>query len=120
MNLKISLTEIPRGNTARGVLRAIIGYLVNTGLTWHGKNILDIPCGQGDLIATLRQFFPGARVLGCDVQAPQTISPTDFALVDASRSFHVFPPTKFDLVLSVSGVMEFDNTLQFLNNARTT
>ncbi len=118
MNLKISLTEIPRGNTARGVLKAILGYLVNTGLTWHGKNILDIPCGQGHLIATLRQFFPGARVLGCDVQAPQTISPTDFALVDASRSFHVFPPTKFDLVLSVSGVMEFDNTLQFFEQCK--
>lgn len=69
-------------------------------------------------MATLRQFLPGARVLDCDAQAPQTISPTDFGLVDASRSFHVFPPTKFDLVLSVSGVMEFDNTLQFFEQCK--
>ena len=86
---------------------------VTTGLTWHGKNILDLPCGQRDLMATLRRFFPGVRVMGCDVQASQRISPTGFALVDASRSLNVFLPTKFDLLLSVSGVMEFDNTLQF-------
>ena len=64
-------------------------------------------------MATLCLFFPGVRVLGCDVQASQRISPADFALVDASRSLNVFPPTKFDLVLSVSGVTKFDNTLQF-------
>ncbi len=64
-------------------------------------------------MATLRLFFPGARVLGCDVQASQRISPTDFALVDASRSLNFFPPTKFDLLLSVGGVLKFDNTLQF-------
>lgn len=38
--------------------------------------------------------------------------------MDASRSFNVFPPTKFDLVLSVSGVMEFDNTLQFFEQCK--
>ncbi len=61
-------------------------------------------------MATLRLFFPGARVLGCDVQASQRISPTDFALVDASRSLNVFLPTKFDLLLSVGGVLKFDNS----------
>jgi spermidine synthase len=38
--------------------------------------------------------------------------------VDASRPFNVFAQTKFDLVLSVSGVMEFDNTLQFFEQCK--
>lgn len=116
--LKISLDQIPRGNTARGVNRAIIEFLQASRKTWDGQAMLDIPCGRGSLVATLRDFFPKSRVRGCDVEMPEALLADEFALVDASRPFHVFEKMKFDLVLSVSGVMEFDNTLQFFEQCR--
>ncbi len=36
--------------------------------------------------------------------------------MDASRPFTVFNGKQYDYILSVSGVMEFDNTLQFFEN----
>ncbi len=116
--MKKSLDKIPRGNTARGVNRAIIEFLQETGKTWDGQAMLDIPCGRGSLVSTLRDFFPKSLVRGCDVEMPGSLSAEDFALVDASRPFQVFAESKFDLVLSVSGVMEFDNTLQFFEQCK--
>ena len=113
-----SLSQIPRGNTARGVNRAIIEFLLESGKTRDGQAMLDIPCGSGSLVATLRDFFPKSLVRGCDVQMPESLSADNFALVDASQPFRVFVQTKFDVVLSVSGVMEFDNTLQFFEQCR--
>lgn len=78
--------------------------------------MLDIPCGKGDLISSLRLFFPKAEVYGCDLEKPPVLTHTDFAFVDANRSFTVFNDRKFDYVFSVSGVMEFDNTLQFFES----
>lgn len=109
---------IPRGSTCRGVNKAIIEYLFRSGNKYDGKAILDIPCGDGSLMSALRLFFPKAVVKGCDVQMPRTVLPEDFSLVDASRPFKVFPDTKFDVVLCVSGVMEFDNTLQFFTQCK--
>lgn len=107
------LNQIPRGCTCRGVHRAIIEYLLESGDDADGKTMLDIPCGEGALISSLRLFFPKAALRGCDVRMPNTLFPGDFSPVDASRPFTVFPGTKFDFVFSVSSVMEFDNTLQF-------
>jgi SAM-dependent methyltransferase len=107
------LDQIPKGNTCRGVHRAIIEYLLESGDVADGKTMLDIPCGAGFLISSLRLFFPKAVLRGCDMRMPKTLSPGDFSPVDASRPFTVFPGMKFDFVFSVSGVMEFDNTLQF-------
>ena len=112
------LDQIPSGCTCRGVARAIIEYLLQSGDDADGKTMLDIPCGEGALISSLRLFFPKAVVRGCDVRMPKTVSPDDFSTVDASRPFTVFPGTKFDFVFSVSGVMEFDNTLQFFARCR--
>jgi 2-polyprenyl-3-methyl-5-hydroxy-6-metoxy-1,4-benzoquinol methylase len=116
--MKNSLDQIPRGNTARGVNRAIIEYLQDSGKPRDGQAMLDIPCGRGSLVSTLRDFFPKALVKGCDVGMPASLSADDFALVDASRPFRVFAQTKFDVLLSVSGVMEFDNTLQFFEQCK--
>lgn len=93
--------------------KAIIEYLLQSGDKYDDKAILDIPCGDGALMSSLRLFFPEAVVRGCDIQMPKGVSVNDFSLVDASRPFKVFPDAKFDVIFSVSGVMEFDNTLQF-------
>lgn len=79
------------------------------GRAGHARHTLR----AGEVCFDTARFFPKSQVRGCDVEMPESLSAEDFALVNASRPFHVFEQTKFDLVLSVSGVMEFDNTLQF-------
>lgn len=106
-----SLDRIPRGNTCAGVNRAIIEYLLRLPREARPARFLDVPCGSGVFLATLRQFFPDAVVRGGDVQAPEPA--TEVARVDLSRPFALFAPLKFDVITSISGVMEFDNTRQF-------
>lgn len=113
-----STKNISRGQTARGVHRSVVEFLRECGKAKVGAAILDIPCGHGTLIATLREFFPGAFVKGADLKVPEQLSGDDFMAVDANRPFQVFDGKKFDVVLSISGVMEFDNTLQFFENCR--
>ena len=111
-----SLDSIPRGATARGVNRAVLAYLLKKEPNTAAFSVLDIPCGQGEFLATLQTFFPKATARGCDLAAPTGSDAAHFAAVDASRSFTVFGGQSFDYVISISGVMEFDNTLQFLES----
>lgn len=78
--------------------------------------MLDIPCGEGSFISSLRLFFPNALLRGCDLQKPSNLAEEDFSQIDANHPFTVFPETKFDFIFSISGVMEFDNTLQFFTH----
>lgn len=116
MPVNPSLNSISRGMTCRGVHRAIIEHLLKAGPDLTSGAMLDIPCGKGDLISSLRRFFPGADLRGCDLMKPESLDSDEFASVDASRPFTVFSGNKFDYIFSVSGVMEFDNTLQFFES----
>ncbi len=105
--------DIPRGNTSRGVHQAIIEYVLHLGDTVDGKTMLDIPCGEGSFIASLQLYFPKSLLRGCDLRKPDNLAQEQFSLIDANHLFTVFPDTPFDFIFSISGVMEFDNTLQF-------
>lgn len=112
------LASVPCGRTCPGVYHAVIAALLESGEEMTGGRILDIPCGDGELISSLRIFFPGAEVCGSDlINRPEILDGT-FEQCDASRPFTLFGGRPFDLILSVSGVMEFDNTLQFFENCR--
>lgn len=112
------LENIPRGMTSRGVHRSILEYLLQAGDRFDGKALLDIPCGEGSFMSSLRLFFPMALLRGCDLRKPLHVAPEDFCLIDANQPFTVFPETQFDVIFSISGVMEFDNTLQFFTQCR--
>jgi cyclopropane fatty-acyl-phospholipid synthase-like methyltransferase len=112
------LNTIPRGNTSHGVHQAIIEYLLQSGNSWEGKAMLDMPCGEGSFLSSLRLFFPKARLYGSDLQKPTNIEQSAFSQIDANHPFTVFPGIKFDCIFSISGVMEFDNTLQFFTQCR--
>lgn len=105
--------HIPRGRTSRGVHKAIIEYLHELGDTFEGQAMLDIPCGAGSFLSSLRRFFPKALLRGCDLHKPIHVTEKNFSQIDANHPFTVFPDTPFDFIFSISGVMEFDNTLQF-------
>lgn len=108
------LDEIPRGNTCEGVNRAVIEYLLAAPQDLTRARFLDLPCGTGGFLQTLRRFFPEAVVRGADVMAPPTEN--DWAQADFNRPFTLFAPLKFDVITSISGVMEFDNTRQFFES----
>jgi SAM-dependent methyltransferase len=112
------LAKIPRGCTQLGVNHAIVEYLLALGDDLSNKWILDIPCGQGELVSVMRGFFPRGNFRGGDLRKPGQLSVEEFAVVDARRPFSLFPGNQFDLILSVSGVLEFDNTLQFFESIR--
>ena len=114
MSSQRDLGDIPRGRTCRGVHKLIVQYLLELGDDFGSKRVLDIPCGGGELLATLRRFFPKAALKGADLTPPSEPPLDQWAQVDASRPFSIFPEGTFNLVISVSGVLEFDNTLTFL------
>ncbi len=110
------LDSVPRGATARGVNRAVLAYLLKNRPATASFSVLDIPCGQGEFLTALQSFFPKADARACDLTVPVGSDAARFAAVDASRSFKVFGGQTFDYVISISGVMEFDNTLQFFES----
>ncbi|HZM05972.1 MAG TPA: methyltransferase domain-containing protein [Candidatus Saccharimonadales bacterium] len=118
MNIDQELAAIPRGRTCRGVNKVIIQYLLGLKSDFNGQWLLDIPCGDGTLLETIRHFFPKACLRGADIAPPGQSPHGNYAAVDASKPFSIFPELKFNLVLSISGVLEFDNTLQFLQTLR--
>jgi SAM-dependent methyltransferase len=112
-----SLESIPRGNTCAGVNRAIIEHLLADQRDFRRASMLDVPCGDGALVTTLSRFFPDAEILGGDLHPPAGKAPAWFRQIDATQGF-TLPGRKRDLICSVSGVMEFDNTLRFFATCR--
>ncbi|MEP6789366.1 MAG: class I SAM-dependent methyltransferase, partial [Acidobacteriota bacterium] len=109
---------IPRGNTAPGVNREIIESVRSVEPLHGGYTALDIPCGNGEFLDTLKVFFPVIETTGLDVKTPPDNFKHQFVQFDASRN-EAFPAAgPFDLITCISGVMEFDNTSFFLSNLR--
>lgn len=76
---KEMLSSIPRGNTCRGVHQEIIKFFVDQNLQENKKkSVLDIPCGNGDLMQSLKKFFPSISIKGCDIKKPFHIDKDDF------------------------------------------
>lgn len=89
-------------------------YLVKHPNRERFVKILDIPCGDGRLTRLLKPLFPSAQILAADIQKNSLIAEQDFRLVDASRPFDLGSDAPFDLICSVSGVMDFENTASFV------
>ncbi|MDQ4122696.1 MAG: class I SAM-dependent methyltransferase [Acidobacteriota bacterium] len=110
------LDKIPRGNTCRGVNKTIIAYLLSQQIKL--RRFLDIPCGDGDFLRTVKDFFPNAEAVGVDVMLPRHSLGAEFVQANASSKLPFAKNQEFDLITSVSGVMEFDNTLYFFEQLK--
>ena len=113
---KTLLAKIPRGMTCAGVHRAVVEMMLQAGDVPRDAAMLDIPCGRGDLIESLRLFFSDATFRGVDLYRPAKLKDHEFAQVDVSRPFRVFPEVDFQYLFCVSGIMEWENTLQFFHS----
>lgn len=115
MEIEEKLARIKRGNTAPGVNRALIEYLLSTGDV-KGP-VLDVPCGSGVFLDSLKDFFPDIETFGIDIDPPER-SAHKLLKADLSSRDQITIENKFNVVTSISGVMEFDNTLNFLKQLR--
>jgi len=112
------LAKIERGNTSPGVNREIIEYLLTLGTNFEGQYFLDVPCGDGAFLEAVKDFFPGSKTVGGDLNAPRAVFSHEFLPIDGQRAVSIPKDKKFKVVTSISGVMEFDNTLAFFEKLR--
>lgn len=111
--------SVLKGETCRGVNRYIIEYLAKRFDRSQEFKLLDIPCGKASFIHSAEACFPNVSTYGCDVYNSGKIPSHRFLTVDATKAFRCFEGIQFDVVTSISGVMEFDNTQQFFESCRT-
>jgi SAM-dependent methyltransferase len=113
-----SLGAIPRGDTCQGVNRAIIEYLLSETPHETDASFLDVPCGSGEFLAAVRELFPSSKTTGADIRRPSGVFPHQFLQADMAGEIPIDANEKFDVVTCISGVMEFDNTLNFFARLR--
>lgn len=118
MNSQTSLEHIlipPKGNTQPGVLQKIYDFLQDRQI--NPKTILDIPCGKGEFLAFLKQAYPMAKMIGVDLfEKPLAAIEKDFIKSDM-RVWDFAKNQKFDLIFSVSGIMQCDDLFGFFEKA---
>ncbi len=77
---------------------------------------LDAPCGQGELLQDLLEYFPEATGSALDLMEMKphgNFPKIQFFYKDLSQPLGRIG--NYDFVISVSGVMEFENTAQFID-----
>jgi SAM-dependent methyltransferase len=118
--LAAQLAQVPRGNTQKHVNRDVLAYLLRheaPRLQQPGLRWLDAPCGAGEFLAQVRRFFPQALLSGTDVRpdAPAVPGePVQYAPGDLSQGVPFADAAPFDVLTSISGIMCFANTAQFV------
>ena len=114
------LTQIPRGNTQKSVYHDVLTYLTQQPLLDLAKPLrwLDAPCGEGEFLDQVVRFFPAADRWGTDRRPapPPGLPAAHYASADLSREFPFGGEAPFDLITSISGIMCFANTAQFVAN----
>ena len=120
--LAARLSQVPRGNTQKHVNRDVLADLLTheaTRLSRPGLRWLDAPCGAGEFLTQVHGFFPQAALSGTDVRpdAPAVPGATvQYAPADLSRGLPFAGAPPFEVITSISGIMCFANTAQFIGN----
>ncbi|MCX7978117.1 MAG: class I SAM-dependent methyltransferase [Bdellovibrionaceae bacterium] len=101
--------QIEKGNTQLGVTQAIAEQL-HRRFQEQGLSLLDVPCGAGEFLRSLRRWKPKWSLAGVELFATPVPEVSDIVTqADARKFAELFPGRKFDVVTSISGVMVFDN-----------
>ena len=115
-NRSILNFKIDRGETQKNVNEQILKYLSNVFTHQMPLKVLDLPCGTGLFISYLTKLFPNAEIFGADIQIPSNRDIGRYLQMDLSKDFDLKEEDKFDLITSISGVMMFSNTSNFIFN----
>lgn len=97
--------------------------LVRSHATGHPTSILDVGCGTGQLLASLREEFPSAQLHGLDLaynmlQCASERLTSDAHFVNADAEYLPFRDRTFDLVVSTSTLQWLENLELFFEQAR--
>lgn len=107
---------IERGETQKDVNTTILKELVKRFGKDQNFRAIDLPCGKGLFLNYMSTLFPKAELHGADLEEQPARSGIQFHAMDLTKEFHLSEEETFDLVTSISGVMMFGNTLNFIRN----
>lgn len=111
-----SSPTVPRGNTQPGVIQKIYDFL--SPLNLKPQLILDIPCGKGEFLLFLQNIYPTATTVGVDLfEKPLPEIQKQFVKSDM-RDWSFAEGKKFDLIFSVSGIMQCDDLFGFFDKSQ--
>lgn len=108
--------EIERGETQKNVTQQVLHYIIKKFKRGQIFKSLDLPSGSGFFIGYLSKLFPNASIVGADIQKPSPDTTAKYIQMDLTKDFLLHPEEKFDLITSISGIMMFGNTLNFISN----
>lgn len=115
MTTQSSSLSIPKGNTQPGVIAAIYQFLQTLPLS--PRAILDVPCGKGEFLAFLQQVYPSAQAVGVDLFETPLPQIRDQFIQSDMRIWDFARGKSFDLIFSVSGVMQCDDLFGFFEKS---
>ncbi len=96
----------------------IIEYLLSLKSDFAGGVFFDVPCGEGEFLRAVNDFFPRAKTIGADVVLPASEFPHEFIQINAQKNSSLPLKNKAKVITCISGVMEFDNTVIFFEQLR--
>jgi len=116
---KINWDLITKGNTQKGVNKAILRFLYGHSHQHPVRSLLDAPCGQGDFLRSFQTVFPGSHMEGFDLfcEPLPEVRPY-FKKADFKNLFQNLKSSQFDVITNISGVMVADQVSDFISEAK--
>lgn len=109
--------KVERGETQKDVNTSVLKELVKRIDNSKVIKAIDLPCGNGGFLKYIHTLFPKAELSGADIILPSNAPEgTKCYRIDLTKDFDIPQEEKFDLVTSISGVMMFGNTQNFIEN----
>jgi 2-polyprenyl-3-methyl-5-hydroxy-6-metoxy-1,4-benzoquinol methylase len=113
---KLTELQIERGETQKGVNAKVLENILTLYPNKSKLKALDLPCGSGLFLNYLKKLYSAAELKGADIRDQVSSDSFDYVKMDLSKDFSIPTTEKFDLITSISGVMMFGNTSNFISN----
>lgn len=110
----MSTSAVPKGNTQFQVTSVIYDFLLSQLKGSQEYRVLDLPCGAGDFLKYLSEKHPDLKLEGAEIvpfPEHKQLKNVQLHSFNLSKGFRL--PSRFNMITSISGVMEFENTATF-------
>ncbi len=109
--------KVERGETQKDVNSTVLQELINRIDSNKSFKAIDMPCGNGSFLGYINALFPNAELSGSDIEIPPHLpNNCKCYTIDLTKDFDIPENETFDLITSISGVMMFGNTQNFIEN----
>jgi hypothetical protein len=108
-------SRVASGHYLKNVNRTLLSYLLRaSNLRREGLRWFDLPCGGGEFPGQVGRLFPGSQRWGADVGPATPLPQVHYQATDLNRDFPFSGEPAFDIITSISSIMCFGNTAQFI------